>query len=1078
MLDKILGFSVRQRAFVLLLTCVLVTAGTWSAFQLHVDAVPDITSVQVQVNTAVPALAPEEIEHLVTFPIESRMSGMPGLVELRSLSRPGLSQVTMTFTDGADVYRLRQLAMERLQEAADELPRGVRPTLAPISTGLSNIFYYAVSYGEAATGAPADEYERLLELSLIQEYTIKPLLRNTPGLAEVNTSGGYRKEIVVRPNPARLNQLGLTFEEFAGRIRGSFENVGGGLLEVGGEQVIIRSNARLTQIDEIAKLPVKFAARADPILVEEVAEVEIGSSIRTGAATRNGEEAVIGGAIMLAGENSRLVARAVRERLQEIEERLPEGVEIAPLYDRSDLIDATIATVRRNLTHGAALVVIILFLMLGNVRAALIVASVIPLSMLVAFIGMTATGVSGNLMSLGAIDFGLIVSGAVIVVENCVRRLDVLSRDLGREPDQEERRREVLAASREVAGPMFFGVAVITLVYVPILALSGVEGKMFHPMAVTVMFALGGSLMLALTYAPALSSWLPARKAGRQESLALRLLVRGYRPVLHFAMRFPAGVAVAASLLFALSVFTFARMGAEFIPQLQEGSLLVQMVRSNSVGIETSLDLQRRAERVLLREIPEIRHTFSHIGTAEIATDPMGPNISDTYISFHPPGTWRQIDGRRATKEDLVREMQRVLDARVPGQFVLFTQPIQLRFNEMMAGARADIAVKIFGEDLEELETQAFAVRDVLRDIPGGGDVEFDAIGRVPMLEIVPRREAMRRLNIHPHELNTTIEAALAGEDAGLLIEGNRRFPVVVRMSEELRHDFDAIRDLPVRTDDGGLVRLGQVADLRVEDRIGNITREMASRRAAILINLRGRDTQSFVAEAEARLRDELELPAGYAIAFGGQFENLRRAQSRLAVLVPLALGLIFFLIFSSTGSFRQALVIFTAVPFAVTGGVFALWLREMPFSIPAGVGFIALSGIAVMDALVLVNCFNDLRRRGVPLPEAVRNGAMMRLRPVLMTSLVAGLGFLPMAIATTLGAEVQRPLATVVIGGIISSTLLTLLVLPGLYSLTERRRERAGADSGELLGNRKPVEPLKRGGLAVAPHFHSSHEQ
>lgn len=1050
MLNKLIEFSIRQRGFVLLLTVVLIVAGIWSAYHLHVDAVPDITSTQVQINTAVPALAPEEIEQLVTFPIESRMSGMPGLVELRSLSRPGLSQVTMTFADGSDVYRLRQLAMERLQEAMDEIPAGLQPTLAPISTGLSEIFYYAVGFAEDAPNVPESEYERLLELSQIQEYTVKPLLRATAGLAEVNTSGGYEKKILVQPDPVRLTQLGLTFDEFAERLKGGFVNVGGGLLEVGGEQVVIRSNSRMTRSEEVAGLPLKFGAQVNPILVGDVAEIVVGSSIRTGAATINGEEAVLGAAIMMAGENSRVVARAVSQRLAEIQNRMPEGVVITPLYDRGDLIDATISTVRRNLTHGAVLVIVVLFAMLGNIRAALIVAAVIPLSMLAAFIGMTLAGVSGNLMSLGAIDFGLIVSGAVIVVENCMRRLGLLRHRIGRDPRAEERRAEVLAASREVAKPMFFGVAIITIVYVPILALTGIEGKMFHPMALTVMFALTGSLLLGLTFAPALGSWVIAGRMTGEDSFLVRALRWIYHPILRFAVRFPVAVAVGAAALFALAVLTFLRLGAEFIPQLDEGSLAVQMVRSNSVGIQTSLELQQQAERLLLEEFPEVRQIFSRIGTAEIATDPMGPNVSDTYVLFHPQETWREINDRRARKDDLVAMMQRVLDRNIPGQVVLFSQPIQLRFNEIMAGARADIAVKIFGEDLETLEEQAFAVRDVLRTIPGGGDVEFDAMGRVPMLEIVPDREAMRRLNIHPDEINRVIQTALAGREAGLFIDGNRRFPVVVRLPEAQRHDFDAIRDLPVRTDGGGIVRLGQVADLRVEDRVGTITREMAERRAAVLINLRGRDTESFVREAEARLRDEVALPPGYAIEFGGQFENLQRARARLAVVVPVALCLIFFLIFSSTGSMQRSLVIFTGVPFAVTGGVFALWLRDMPFSISAGIGFIALSGIAVMDALVLVNCFNDLRREGRPLREAVMEGAMMRLRPVLMTSLVAGLGFVPMAFATTLGAEVQRPLATVVIGGIVSSTLLTLFVLPGLYLLTERRKDRINCNLPE----------------------------
>jgi len=1044
MLNAIIGFSLRQRTYVILLLVGLVIAGTWAALRLHVDAVPDITSTQVQINTAVPALAPEEIEQLVTFPIESRMAGMPEMTELRSLSRPGLSQVTMTFTDGADIYQLRQLVAERLLEAANELPEGLQPTLAPISTGLSDVYYYAVEYAPDAPNLPATEYARLAELSLIQEYTIKPLLRATPGLAEVNTSGGYETEIFIEPDPRQLTELGMTVGDFADLLKGNWENVGGGLLEMGGEQVVVRSNARLVTVAAIADLPLKFGADAEPILVRDVATVRSGSRTRSGASTMNGEEAVVGAAIMMAGENSRVVAASVGERLAEIQHRLPAGVLITPLYDRSELIDSTISTVRSNLLHGAILVSLVLILMLGSARAAIIVAAVIPLSMLVAFIGMTLTGVSGNLMSLGAIDFGLIVSGAVIVVENIIRRLGLLQDQLGRQPNAQERKREVLAAAREVARPMFFGVGIITLVYVPILALTGIEGKMFRPMAWTVMFALGGSLALALTFAPAAASWLVPPASGKGDSMLMRLLRSGYQPVLNSVLRWSFVTLAGAGVLLALAIVAFLRMGTEFIPQLDEGAISIQMVRSNSVGIETSLEVQKRAERILLEEFPEIRHVFSRIGTAEIATDPMGPNVADTYVLLNPPETWREINGIRATKDDLVEAMQTTLERNVPGQFVLFSQPIQLRFNEIMAGARADIAVKIFGEDFETLENLAFAARDILRAVPGGGDVEFEAMGRVPMIEVVPDRAAMRRLNLGAASINETIHTALAGEEVGMFVEGNQRFPVVVRVSEEKRHDFDALRSLPVRVERGGLVPLGQVADIEVVDRIGNITRETASRRVAILVNLRGRDTQSFVRESSARLREELVLPDGYNLEIGGQFENLQRARARLAVVVPVALGLIFFLIYSSIGSLRQSLMVFTAIPLAVTGGVFALWLREMPFSISASVGFIALSGIAVMDALVLVNCFNDLRERGSSVREAVVSGAMIRLRPVLMTSLVAGLGFIPMAFATTLGAEVQRPIATVVIGGIISSTLLTLVVLPGLYCRVESSVRRA----------------------------------
>lgn len=1050
MVTGLLHLSLRHRSYVVIATVALAAVGTWAAFNLPIDAVPDITNVQVQINTAVPALAPEEIEKLVTFPIESEMAGLPAMIELRSLSKFGLSQVTMTFEDGTDVYRTRQLVTERLQGALDDLPAGVEPRLAPISTGLGEIYYYSLRYKQDAPNAPATAFERLMNLKLVQEYTLKPLLRATEGLAEVNTSGGYEKQIVVMPDARRLTELGMTFEELGDKLSENVENAGGGLVDIGSEQIVVRGATRVQTIEEIANLPLKFAGGVAPVLVKDVARVGIGSSFRTGASTENGEEALVGGAIMLMGENSRLVARAVREKLDDIQGKLPEGIEVVTGYDRSDLVKSTIRTVEKNLFEGAVLVVVILFGMLGNWRAAVIVALTIPLSMLFAITGMVQTRISGNLMSLGAIDFGMIIDGSVVMVENILRHLAEKQHVLGRRLNAKERLQEVLASGREVANPMFFGVLIITIVYVPILALTGIEGKMFRPMAATVIFALAGALLVALTLMPVLCALFLGGEIREKDNRLVTWFKRLYQPVLMLALTHKAVTATVGVVLFVSSLAAFSRLGAEFIPQLNEGSLSIQMIRSASVSLEASLDLQKKSETVLLEQFPELTHMFSRIGTAEIATDPMGPNVADTYLFHRPEEEWRKVDGRTITKEELIELMRRELTKHVPGQTYLFTQPIQMRFNEIMAGARADIAVKIYGDEFEQMERLAGEVRDALRTVRGGGDVEFDAIGRTPMLEIVPNRDAMRRLNVHAEDLNATIRGALGGLEVGTLVDGNRRYPVLVRLAEERREDLEEIKRLPVRTDQGGIVPLGRVATLEVNDRVGSIAREANQRRVAILVNLRGRDVEGFVTEALATIREKVKFPEGYYFEFGGQFENLQEARRRLSIVVPLTLLLILALIYFAFDSFRQALLIFLCVPLAVTGGVFALVARGMPFSISAGVGFIALSGIAVLNGLMLISFINQLREQGRDLRQAVVEGALTRLRPKLMTAFVASLGFVPMAIATGSGAEVQRPLATVVIGGVLSSTFLTLVLLPTLYEWIEQRalRRRPATDS------------------------------
>jgi len=1043
MIVKIVELSLRQRALVLLATLILVGVGTWAAFRLPIDSVPDITNPQVLVNTGVPALAPEEIENLVTRPIESGMAGLPGMIELRSLSKFGLSQVRMTFDDGVDIYRTRQLANERLLAVEEQLPPGLQPRLAPISTALGEIFYYSVEFRPDAAGKPASRCEQLQELRQIQEYVISPLLRATRGVAEVNTSGGHERQIVVMPDVARLASVGLTVEEVAEKIRENSENVGGGLVEIGGEQVVIRGNSRVGTVEEIGGISLKFAGSATPLLVREVAQVGIGSSFRTGAATANGGEAVIGGALMLAGGNSRVVARDVAAKLTEIQDKLPPGVEVRPLYNRSDLVKRTLRTVETNLFEGAVLVIVVLFALLGNLRAAFVVALAIPLSMLFAITGMVESRVSGNLMSLGAVDFGLIIDGAVVMVENILRHLAHKQREIGRELTAHERHQEVLYSAKEVASPMFFGVLIITVVYLPILALTGIEGKMFRPMAITVVFALLGSLVLALTLMPALCSYLLRGRIKEQDNWLVRGFKALYTPLLGVALRLRWLVVGGAALMFVSSLWLFTRLGAEFIPQLDEGTMLLQFIRSGSAGLNASTDLQQRSEQLLLERFPEVDRIFGLIGTAEIAVDPMGPNLCDTYVEFKPRSQWRQVDGRPVNKEELIELMRRELAIHAPGQTFLFTQPIQMRFNEMMAGVRADIAVKIYGDDFATLERLATEIRDLVRLIPGSGDVEFDSFGRSPLLEIKPDRAALRRYHVQAAAMNRAIASALAGEEAGTIIDGNRTVPIVVRLADDVRCDVSLMKRVPVRVGDGGLLTLGRIAQFEMTEQVGAITREAGQRRAAILINLRGRDVEGFVTVAKARIKAGVKFPPGYSYEFGGQFENLQKARARLALIVPMALLFIFILIFVSFGSVRQAALIFVCVPLAVTGGVFALWLRDMPFTISAGVGFIALSGIAVLNGIMLINYINQLRRSGLAVREAVIEGTLTRLRPKLMTALVASLGFVPMAIASGAGAEVQRPLATVVIGGIITSTFLTLIVLPILYDWMEMRWHR-----------------------------------
>ena len=1043
MIDKILELSLRQRAFILLAALALVAVGLWAATRLPIDAVPDITGVQVQINTEVPALAAEESEKLVTRPIEIEMAGLPGIEEMRSLTKFGLSQVTLQFSDNTDVYRARQLVTERLQAAVERLPHDVAPKLAPISTGLGEIFYYNVSYKPNAK-RPELLREQLFQLRELHDYTIKPLLRTVPGVAEVNESGGYERQLVIQPRPEDLERSGMTFSELADIIAANVENAGGGIISRGGNQLSIRAVTRANTLQDIANLPVKFAAGVKPLLVKDLADVSYGSRIRTGAATIDGEETVIGAAMMLAGENSREVAERVKARLTEIQEKLPDNVQVQPQYDRSILINKTIHTVSTNLFEGAILVTALLFALLGNWRGALIVTMAIPLSFLFALTGMVKLGVSGNLMSLGAVDFGLLIDGAVVIVENVVRQLGIRQHELGRRLTSEERSQIVLAASKQVAHPMFFGVVIIAIVYIPILALTGIEGKMFHPMAVTVMLALTGALVLALTLMPVLCSFLLRGRIGEGDNFVIRAAKNIYEPLLRVVLAARWLVVMVAIAVFAGSLWLFTHLGAEFVPKLDEGSITSMLYKPVGMSLDESVRTDLELEKTLLREFPEITRIFTRIGTSDIATDPMPPNECDVYIFYKPLDQWPKTPGRPRNKAELNSQIDATLKKLDPNYKILFAQPIEERFNEMLEGTKAELAVKIFGDDYDVLEKLGDQIKGILEKTPGAEEVEHETEGRRPQLLIEARHDELQRYSLSASEVNKAVSAALAGKVVGTAIDGEKRYDIVVRMPEEIRADNEKIRQLPLRVGDHGLVKMGEVVDLKTVEVVEPIFRDEGHRRAAILVNLNTSDVEGFVHQAEERIKQEVKMPEGYLVEFGGQYKNLEQARARLMVVVPAALALIFILIFLAFGSIRQAFLVYTGIPLAVTGGVLSLWLRGMPFSISAAIGFIALSGVAALNGLVLISYFNQLREQGRSVREAVIEGSLTRLRPVLMTALVASFGFVPMAIATGTGAEVQRPLATVVIGGILSSTFLTLIVLPVLYAWLERDGKRA----------------------------------
>ena len=1041
MFERLIQFAIEQRIIVLLAVLLMAGVGIASYQKLPIDAVPDITNVQVQINSAAAGFSPLETEQRITFPIETAMAGLPGLQQTRSLSRSGLSQVTVIFKDGTDLFFARQLVNERLQVAREQLPTGIETAMGPISTGLGEIFLWTVEAEDGALKEDGTPYSPT-DLRVIQDWIIKPQLRNVPGVAEINTIGGFAKEYQIAPDPKRLAAYNLTLTDLVTALERNNANVGAGYIERSGEQLLIRAPGQVASIDDIANIVIT-TSDGTPIRVRNVAQVDIGRELRTGAATENGREVVLGTVFMLIGENSRTVSQAVAKKLEAINRSLPQGVVAVTVYDRTNLVEKAIATVKKNLFEGALLVVAVLFLFLGNIRAALITAMVIPLAMLFTFTGMFTNKVSANLMSLGALDFGIIVDGAVVIVENAIRRLAHAQQRHGRLLTRSERLHEVFAAAKQARRALIFGQLIIMVVYLPIFALTGVAGKMFHPMAFTVVIALLGAMILSVTFVPAAIALFVTGKVKEEENFVMRSARRVYAPVLDW-------VIARRPLVFGLAVLTIvasgavaSRMGSEFIPSLSEGDFAQQALRVPGTSLTQSVQMQQQLEKTLMAQVPEIERVFARTGTAEIASDPMPPNISDSYVMLKPKAQWPDPGKSRET---LIGDIQRA-SAIVPGSAYELSQPIQLRFNELISGVRSDVAVKVFGDDMDVLNKTAGEIAETLQKLSGASEVKVEQTSGLPVLTINIDRDKAARFGLNVGDVQDTIAVAVGGRQAGTLYEGDRRFDMVVRLSDALRTDIDGLSRLLIPVPGNasgqlGFIALSQVASLDLVLGPNQISRENGKRLVIVSANVRGRDIGSFVEDAEAALIAQVKVPAGYWTTWGGQFEQLKEASDRLRIVVPVALLLVFGLLFMMFNNLKDGLLVFTGIPFALTGGIMALWLRDIPLSISAGVGFIALSGVAVLNGLVMIAFIRNLREEGRSLSVAIHEGALTRLRPVLMTALVASLGFIPMALATGTGAEVQRPLATVVIGGIISSTLLTLLVLPALYQWAHRKEE------------------------------------
>ena len=1053
MIEAIIDIAIRRRWVVLTLVAIAAAIGAFALTKLPIDAVPDITNKQVQINTTAPALSPTEIEKQITFPIETALAGAPGLESTRSLSRNGFSQITAVFTEGTDIYFARQQIGERLSEIRARLPQGIEPRIGPISTGLGEITMWTVHFtatpmGRDGTpglqrdghfltpeGATLDsDIEKNAYLRTVQDWIIKPQIQQVPGVAGVDAIGGFLKQYQINPDAAKLIALGLTFFDVAKAVEANNVSRGARYIERNGEGIVVRSGGRLENVDELGAVVVTTRGGV-PVRVRDLAAVSIGGETRTGSASENGHEVVVGTALMLIGANSRTVSSAVEAKLGAIRPSLPPGIEVTTVLDRTQLVDATIATVGKSLAEGALLVIAVLFLLLGNFRAALVTALVIPLSMLMTAIGMWQGRISANLMSLGALDFGLIVDGAVIITENSLRHIAESQRELGRLLTRDERLATVRASAVEMVKPSLYGQMIILLVYVPLLSFTGVEGKMFEPMALTVILALGAAFVLSLTLVPAIIAISLTGRVLESENVLVAAGKRAYRPLLRFAMASPSPVIAAAVVLFAVALFGFTRLGQEFIPSLDEKNVAMHAIRIPSAGLTQSQEMQLAVEKTV-SQFREVAFVFSKTGTADLAADPMPPNASDTFIILKPREVWPDSS---MTKEALIEEISKAVNL-LPGNAYEFTQPIQMRFNELLAGVRGDIAVKIFGDEFEPMLRAANDVASSLRSVRGAVDVKVEQAAGLPVLEIKVDKAAIARRGLSVSTVQDVIGAAVGGQEAGVIFEGDRSFEIVVRLPERVRADLEALSNLPVAlpkpTPNSPVqsVPLNRVAKFSFAEGPNQISRENGKRRVVVTANVRGRDLGSVVEEAQQRIAEKVRLPAGYWITWGGQSENLTAARQRLSIVAPACFVMIFLLLWSAMGSAREALLVFSAVPLALTGGVFALWLRGMPFSISAAVGFIALSGVAVLNGLVMLSFIRQLRNGGAPITQAIERGALTRFRPVIMTALVASLGFLPMAFATGTGAEVQKPLATVVIGGLISATLLTLAVLPALY--------------------------------------------
>jgi cobalt-zinc-cadmium resistance protein CzcA len=1042
MLEKIVELSIRHRWLVLIGVLGVCLLGTYNFKRLSIDAVPDITNVQIQINTEAAGYTPLEVEQRITFPVETSIAGIPKLDYTRSISRYGLSQVTVVFEEGTDIYFARQLLAERLSSIKSEIPEGIEPMMGPIATGLGEIYMYTV---EAEDGALKEDGTAFtpMDLLTIQEWVIVPQLRNLKGVIEINTIGGYEQQYHVMPYPEQLLAYDMTIADLIEALERNNNNVGAGYIEKYGEQYLVRVPGQVKDISDIQNI---IIAKRDEVTIRvgDVADVALGSPLRTGAATQNGKEVVLGTAMMLMGENSQEVAQRVAEKLKVVNDSLPEGVHATAVYDRTSLVERTIKTVKKNLVEGALFVIVILFLLLGNLRAALITAMVIPITMLMTITGMVENKVSGNLMSLGALDFGLIVDGAVIIMENCLRRFGMEQHKLGRLLTKNERFSLAAKATAEVIKPSIFGILIITIVYIPIFSLTGVEGKMFHPMAFTVVVALLSALVLSLTFVPAAVATFITGKVSEEENKLMRGAKKGYEPLLKWSLRHPVIMVSTALVLVVISLFGASRMGAEFIPSLDEGDIALHAMRIPGTSMTQSTEMQHEVEKTVMT-FKEVQTVFSKIGTPEVATDPMPPNVADTFVMLKPRDKWPDP---KLSKAKLVENMEMALE-KLPGNNYEFTQPIQMRFNELISGVRSDLAVKIYGDDLDQLLKTAQEIESAVKKVEGAADVKVEQTSGLPTLSIIPDRKRLDLYGLNIADVQDVVQVAMGGREAGQVFEGDRRFDLVVRLPEKLRTDMKSLEMLPIpmpNAEQNGAdetpnyVPLKEVADFNIAYGHAQISRENGKRRIFVTANVRERDLASFVSDVQTVVREQVDIPAGYWVDYGGTFEQLISAKERLMIVVPISLLLIFGLLFMAFNSTRAALLVFSGVPLALTGGIAALWLRDIPLSISAGVGFIALSGVAVLNGVVMLSFIRDLEKQGKPLQEAIIEGALTRLRPVLMTALVASLGFVPMAFNIGAGSEVQRPLATVVIGGIISSTILTLLVLPALYKWFPRR--------------------------------------